>query len=64
MYVYLVLAELVVVGLIFFVRFTLNKQEHKKIDKIIDFLNNNKTRTIQDKFEDCLEIIKQNKNKR
>lgn len=65
---WLVLAEVIIIAFVFLIRFIFNKiQEHKEaknIDKVLKYIDKkaSESKTVEDKFKECLEIIKQNNN--
>lgn len=59
---FLVIGELIVIVLILILRYIIKRMETKKIDNILEFINHKSKQTNStDKFRECLEIIKQNK---
>lgn len=62
---WLVLGELIIIGIIVLVKFIFDKLEDRKLDKIIEFLDK-KTKNdkeAKDKLNECLKIIEQNQIK-
>lgn len=65
---WLVLAEVIIIAFVFIIRFIFKKiQEHKEaknIDKVLKYIDKKakENRAVEDKFRECLEIIKQNNN--
>lgn len=62
-YIYLVIAEILIIGLIFILKYIINKQEHKKIDKILKFLQKNNNTKTKDKIEECIKVINNKEDK-
>lgn len=60
-YFYLIIGELIIIVFIFLIKLILNKQEHKKIDKILQFLQKNKDNDTTNRFDECIKIINENK---
>ena len=60
-YFYLIIGELIIIVFIFLIKLILNKQEHKKIDKILQFLQKNKDNDTTNRFDECIKIINKNK---
>ena len=66
---WLVLGEVIIIAFVFLIRFIFNKmQEHretKNIDKVLKYIEkkSQEDKTVDDKFKECLEIIKQNNKK-
>lgn len=62
---WLVIVELIIIGIIVLAKFIFDKLEDRKIDKVIKFLDK-KTRNdkeAKDKLKECLKIIEQNQIK-
>ena len=62
---WLVIGELIIIGIIVLAKFIFDKLEDRKIDKVIKFLDK-KTRNdkeAKDKLKECLKIIEQNQIK-
>lgn len=62
---WLVLGELIIIGIIVLVKLIFDKLEDRKLDKIIEFLDK-KTKNdkeAKDKLNECLKIIEQNQIK-
>lgn len=58
---YLFIGELIIVIFITIVRYFIKRMETKKIDTILEFIDNKSKQTKStDRFRECLEIIKQN----
>ena len=64
-YIWLILIELVIIGLVFIIRYILKKIEERKVNKILKFIDkkSKENKETEDKFKECLEIIKQNNSK-
>lgn len=64
-YIWLILIELVIIGLVFIIRYILKKIEERKVNKILKFIDkkSKESKETEDKFKECLEIIKQNNSK-
>lgn len=60
-YFYLIIGELIIIVFIFLIKLILNKQEHKKIDKILQFLQKNKDNDTTNRFDESIKIINENK---
>lgn len=58
---WLVLGELVVIGLIFAIRYIFKKMEEKKVNNILDYIEKkSKDKEINKKFKECIKIIEEN----
>lgn len=64
-FIWLVIGEIIVIAIIFIVRYIFERLEDKKVDKIIKFLANKTkdNKNTKDKFNECLKIIKHNHEK-
>lgn len=64
-YIWLILIELAIIGLVFIIRYILKKIEERKVNKILKFIDkkSKESKETEDKFKECLEIIKQNNSK-
>lgn len=64
-YIWLILIELAIIGLVFIIRYILKKIEERKVNKILKFIDkkSKENKETEDKFKECLEIIKQNNSK-
>lgn len=64
-YIWLILIELAIIGLVFIIRYILKKIEERKVSKILKFIDkkSKESKETEDKFKECLEIIKQNNSK-
>ena len=63
-FLFLVVGELIVIAFIIAAKWYINKQEQKKIDKVINFIDKRSksaNKGANDKFIECIEIIKKNK---
>ena len=62
-FIYLVIAEIVIIALVIGIKLLFNYFENKKIKSVLDFIDRkskeNKEGTT-DRFKECIEIIKQN----
>lgn len=58
---WLVLGELVVIGLVFAIRYIFKKMEEKKVNNILDYIEKkSKDKEINKKFKECIKIIEEN----
>lgn len=58
---WLVLGELVVIGLVFAIRYIFKKMEEKKVNNILDYIEKkSKDKEIDKKFKECMKIIEEN----
>ena len=58
---WLVLGELIVISLVFVIRYIFKKMEEKKVNGILKYIEKkSRDKEINDKFKECIEIIKQN----
>ena len=65
-YVYLLIAEVVVILSVVGIKLIFNYIEHKKINKVLRFIDkkskNVSDKEVQKRIEECIEIIRQNSN--
>lgn len=58
---WLVLGELVVIGLVFAIRYIFKKMEEKKVNNILDYIEKkSKDKEVNKKFKECIKIIEEN----
>ena len=58
---WLVLGEILVIGIVVIVRYIFKKLEEKKVDGILKYIEKkSKEKKVDDKFKECIDIIKQN----
>lgn len=61
---WLIIGEIIVIIFICLIRYIFYLKENKKIDKIINTfkkeIKNNQNKNSEDKFQECLKIIKEN----
>lgn len=58
---WLVLGELIIILIIFVGRYIFKKMEEKKVNNILEYIEKkSKDKEVNDKFKECLDIIKQN----
>ena len=61
---WLIIGEIIVIIFICLIRYIFYRKENKKIDKIINTfkkeIKNNQNKNSEDKFQECLKIIKEN----
>lgn len=58
---WLVLGELIIISIIFVGRYIFKKMEEKKVNNILEYIEKkSKDKEVNDKFKECLDIIKQN----
>jgi hypothetical protein len=64
-YIWLILIELAIIGLVFIIRYILKKIEERKVNKILKFIDkkSKESKETEAKFKECLEIVKQNNSK-
>lgn len=61
-YFWLVVAELIIIALIVIIKLIFSYFENKKINGILNFFEKRaKEKDIEDKYKQCLEIIRKNK---
>lgn len=53
--------ELIIISIIFVGRYIFKKMEEKKVNNILEYIEKkSKDKEVNDKFKECLDIIKQN----
>lgn len=58
---WLVVGEIVIIGIIFIARYIFKKMEEKKVNNILEYIEKkSKDKEVGKKFKECLDIIKQN----
>lgn len=64
-YIWLILIELAIIGLVFIIRCILKKIEERKVNKILKFIDrkSKEDKEAEERFKECIEIIKQNSSK-
>lgn len=64
-YIWLILIELAIIGLVFIIRYILKKIEERKVNKILKFIDrkSKEDKEAEERFKACIEIIKQNSSK-
>lgn len=64
-FIWLVIGEIIVIAIIFIVKYIFERLEDKKVDKIIKFLDSKTkdNKDTKDKLNECLKIIEQNRQK-
>lgn len=64
-YIWLILIELAIIGLVFIIRYILKKIEERKVNKILKFIDrkSKEDKEAEERFKECIEIIKQNSSK-
>lgn len=60
-FIWLVVGELIVITIVIIARLIFKKMEEKKVNKVLNFIERkSKDKDINDKFKECLEIIREN----
>lgn len=64
-YIWLILIELAIIGLVFIIRYILKKIEERKVNKILKFIDrkSKEDKEAKERFKECIELIKQNSSK-
>lgn len=64
-YIWLILGELLVIGLVIAIKIICDKKEDKKVDKILNYFDKRGIdKKSEDKLKECLKIIKENNEKK
>lgn len=58
---WLVIGEIIIIGIIFIARYIFKKMEEKKVNNILEYIEKkSKDKEVDKKFKECLDIIRQN----
>lgn len=58
---WLVLGEVIIIAIIFAIKYIFKKMEEKKVNNILDYIEKkSKDKKIDNKFKECMKIIEEN----